>query len=409
MRAAARHTDRAGDAHAAAAALADRIRTRAAELGADAVGIASLAAVGPELKRAGDRLSLFLAEGRHGDMDWLADTATRRAHPNALWPDARTAIVIGQSYAPERDPLDGLAARDRALISAYAQGRDYHDVLKGRLKVLGGEIAAWTHAPLKVFVDTAPLMEKPLAALAGIGWQGKHTNLVSRAEGSWLFLGVILTASELPPDAPHGDHCGACRRCLDVCPTDAFPAPYQLDARRCLAYWSIEAPGPIPHAFRAAMGNRVFGCDDCLAVCPWNKFAVQTREARYRARDTLTLPRLSELLGLDDAAFRKRFAGTPVKRTGRNRFLRNVAIAAGNSADPTLIDDVRRAATDASPLVRGAAVWALRQLLTAAEFDAARDVALPSERDADVRAEWTGDGGATSDADAAPRTGVDHA
>ncbi|MEO0728779.1 MAG: tRNA epoxyqueuosine(34) reductase QueG [Pseudomonadota bacterium] len=365
-----------------------RIRRRAIELGADAIGFVSLADASEAISVAGNRLEAFVAYDRHGDMHWLADTLARRRAPNALWPDAKSAIVIGQSYAPTQNPLEGLAARDKAIISAYARGRDYHDVLKGRLKVLGGEIGQWTGEPLKVFVDTAPLMEKPLAELAGIGWQGKHTNLVSRAHGSWLFLGIILSAADFKADEAHTDHCGACTRCLDICPTKAFPAPYQLDARKCLAYWSIEAHGPIPHAFRKPMANRVFGCDDCLAVCPWNKFATATREAKYAQGDALVLTEIGTLLKLDDNTFRKRFAGTPVKRTGRARFIRNVAIAAGNSGNAEHTETLRNLTCDDDPRVRGASVWALAQLMDRASFADVRTRREPLERDPAVREEW---------------------
>ena len=263
-----------------------------------------------------DRLGQFLREGRHGDMTWMATTAGRRGHPLGMWPQARSIVMLGMSYAPEGDPLAVLAEPDRAAISCYAQCSDYHDVVKAGLKRVAGALARASGAEVKVFVDTAPLMEKPLGEAAGLGWQGKHTNLVSRAHGSWLFLGAILTSAEIEPDAPEADHCGSCRRCLDICPTDAFPAPYQLDARRCIAYLTIEHKGHIAAEFRKAIGNRVFGCDDCLAVCPWNKFASAARDIRLKAREGSHAPPLAELLALDDAAFRKRFAGTPVKRTG---------------------------------------------------------------------------------------------
>ena len=321
-------------------------------------------------------------------MDWMATTADRRAHPRSLWPDARSAVVLGLNYGPEADPLEGLALRDRGLISVYAQGEDYHDVIKGRLKQLGGWMASRTGAGLKVFVDTAPLMEKPLAQQAGLGWQGKHTNLVSRDFGSWLFLGVILTEAILTPDAPETDHCGQCRACLDACPTAAFPAPYQLDARRCVSYLTIEHRGPVDPELRPGLGNRIYGCDDCLAVCPWNKFAQAGREQRLAARDDLAAPALAELAGLDDAAFRARFARSPVKRTGRDRFLRNVLYAIGNSGDPALVPAARARLEDASPLVRGAAVWALGRLLPRLEvLDLARNYA-DAETNPDVRAEW---------------------
>ena len=362
----------------------DEIRRRAAGLGFEVCRFTGLDAPWP----ATARLQAFLEAGRQGDMDWMATTADRRAHPRSLWPDARSAVVLGLNYGPQADPLEGLALRDRGLISVYAQGEDYHDVIKGRLKQLGGWMASRTGAGLKVFVDTAPLMEKPLAQQAGLGWQGKHTNLVSRDFGSWLFLGVILTEAILTPDAPETDHCGQCRACLDACPTAAFPAPYQLDARRCVSYLTIEHRGPVDPELRPGLGNRIYGCDDCLAVCPWNKFAQAGREQRLAARDDLAAPALAELAGLDDAAFRARFARSPVKRTGRDRFLRNVHYAIGNSGDPALVPAARARLEDASPLVRGAAVWALGRLLPRLEvLDLARDYA-DAETNPDVRAEW---------------------
>jgi epoxyqueuosine reductase len=295
--------------------------------------------------------------------------------------------MLGMNYGPESDPLAILAEKSRGAISVYARHRDYHDLIKGRLKTIAGRFAAKAGSAVKVFVDTAPLMEKPLAAAAGIGWQGKHTNLVSRDFGSWLFLGAILTEAVLPPDAPEIDHCGTCRACLDICPTAAFPAPYRLDARRCISYLTIENKGPIPEEFRKAIGNRIYGCDDCLAVCPWNKFAQATREMKLKARDDLEAPSLAELSRLDDAAFRRKFAGSPVKRIGRDRFIRNVLIAIGNSADATLAREAERHLGDASPLVRGAAVWALR-VLDAERAAAQRARCRDAETDRDVIAEW---------------------
>jgi len=332
------------------------IRAEAERLGFDACRFASATAAWT----AGGRLEEFLAEGRHGSMAWMADTAARRAHPAALWPQARAAVMVGLNYGPDEDPLAATRRRSRAAISVYARGRDYHSILKGRLKLMASAIKRRLGGEVKVFVDTAPLMEKPLAALAGIGWQGKHTNLVSREFGSWLFLGAILTSVDLAPDPPAADHCGACRACLDVCPTDAFPAPYELDARRCLSYLTIEHAGPIPEEFRAAMGNRVFGCDDCLAVCPWNKFAAAARETRLHAREDLRAPPLGELAALDDGAFRTRFSASPVKRIGRDRFVRNVLYAIGNSDDPSLAEAARPRLGDADPAVRDAAAWALQ-------------------------------------------------
>jgi epoxyqueuosine reductase len=362
------------------------LRREAASAGFDAVGIVRLEAFGSE---PGLHLLEYLGEGRHGDMDWLARHADRRRHPQALWPEARSAVVLGLGYGPDRDPLESLDKPRLGTISVYARGRDYHDVLKGKLKGIAAALSrAAGGADVKVFVDTAPLMEKPLAALGGLGWQGRHTNLVSRTAGSWLFLGVILTTAELTPDAPSENHCGSCRRCLAACPTDAFPAPYQLDARRCISYLTIEHKGPIDRALRAPMGNRIYGCDDCLAVCPWNKFAAEGREARLAAGPATHEPPLAELLELDDTAFRLRFAGSPIKRTGRDRFLRNVLIAAGNSKAAELAPAVERRLADASPLVRGAAVWALARLLGSAALQALAGQHLARESDDQVRAEW---------------------
>ncbi len=308
------------------------------------------------------RLEAFIDEGRHGAMDWLAETKARRAHPTAMWPRARTAIMLGMNYGPDHDPLTALEARSNGAISVYAQGRDYHDLIKGRLKALAGEVARKLGGEVKVFVDTAPLMEKPLAQRAGIGWQGKHTNLVSRRFGSWLFLGSILASVEIAPDEAEGDHCGACRSCLDICPTDAFPAPYQLDARRCISYLTIEHAGPIPLEFREAVGNRIYGCDDCLAVCPWNKFASTAREAGLHARDALRSPPLADLAALDDPAFRALFSASPIKRIGLDRFVRNVLYAIGNSGDAGLATTAAARLGDADETVREAAKWALAEL-----------------------------------------------
>jgi epoxyqueuosine reductase len=362
--------------------ITERLRARARALGFDAIGVADATTEWPS--RA--RLQEFLEQSRHGDMEWMAQD--RRAHPSALWADARSAILVGQSYAPSDDSLELLTRTRSGLVSAYAARRDYHDVVKGKLKQLAQWLARETGAEVKVFVDTAPLMEKPLAERAGLGWQGKHTNLVSREHGSWLFLGAILSAAEIEPDAPHDGHCGSCRACLDVCPTNAFPAPYQLDARRCLAYLTIESKQQIPREFRAAMGNRIFGCDDCLAVCPWNKFAQTSREARMAMREDLRLAPLAELATLDDAAFRARFAATPVNRTGRDRFVRNVLCAIGNSGDASLAPAAERQLDDSSPLVRGMAVWALRRLLDAEAFARLKSARAPREGDASVAEEW---------------------
>jgi epoxyqueuosine reductase len=334
------------------------IRREAERLGFDACGFARLDESWP----AAARLAEFVAEGRHGTMGWIERTAERRAHPRAMWSQARSAIVLGLNYGPDADPLAALADKAHGAISVYAQGDDYHDLIKGRLKQLAGLLQARLGGEVKVFVDTAPLMEKPLAEAAGLGWQGKHTNLVSREFGSWLFLGAILTTLELAPDAAGEDRCGACRACLDVCPTHAFPAPYQLDARACISYLTIEHDGPIPEEYRTAMGNRIYGCDDCLAVCPWNKFASAGRELKLAAREALKRPALADLAALDDAAFRKLFAKSPIKRIGRDRFVRNVLYAIGNSGDPSLAPAARARLADDDPAVREAAAWALARL-----------------------------------------------
>ena len=336
---------------------------------------------------AAKHLGTFLAEGRHGTMDWLAREASRRADPKTLWPDARSVVVLGTNYGPDVDPLEKLARKGCANISVYAQGDDYHEILKAKLKRVAGFMHEKLRADVKVFIDTAPVMEKPLAQRAGLGWQGKHTNLVSREFGSWLFIGSIFTTLCLPVDTPEQDHCGQCRRCLDVCPTNAFVAPYQLDARRCISYLTIEHKGHIPKEFRAAMGNRIYGCDDCLAVCPWNKFASVAREAKFHARIELENPLLRDLARLDDAQFRALFRRSPVKRTGRERFVRNVLIAIGNSGDASLVPDVENS-WRCLPLVRAMAVWALARLSSAR----AKEIAvmrMGSEDDADVRSEWT--------------------
>ena len=336
--------------------------------------------------KTGARLNDFVAGGRQGDMAWLAETAPRRASPAAMWPEARSAIVLTMNYGPDHDPMDNLAARDRGNVSVYARGRDYHNVIKGRLKQLAGQFAAKSGADVKVFVDTAPLMEKPLAAKAGAGWQGKHTNLVSRENGSWLFLGTILTSAEMATDSAEADYCGSCRKCLDACPTDAFPAPYQLDARRCISYLTIEHKGQISAEFRAAIGNRIFGCDDCLAVCPWNKYAARASEAKFHGPGKM--PPLASLLVMDDAAFRKMFAGGPVRRAGHARFLRNVLVAAGNSGDSGLVLASEALVGHDSPLVRGMAVWALRRLLDEDDYRTLRSRHAPDEVDTTVLAEW---------------------
>ncbi|MFL5236137.1 MAG: tRNA epoxyqueuosine(34) reductase QueG [Rhizomicrobium sp.] len=338
-------------------------------------------------QNAGTDLRQFLSEERHGTMDWMARNSERRADSRTLWPEAKSIVVLGMNYGPKHDPSESLKAPNRGTISCYAQGDDYHEVVKGKLKRLASGIAQQHGAEVKVFVDTAPVMEKPLAQAAGAGWQGKHTNLVSRLYGSWLFLGSIFTTLEIAPDEPEQDHCGACTRCLDVCPTDAFTAPYQIDARRCISYLTIEHKGHIGPEFRAKMGNRIYGCDDCLSVCPWNKFATVAREARFHARAELAQPRLADLAKLDDAKFRALFRRSPIKRIGRDRFIRNVLIAIGNSGDGSLAPKAERLLGDDSPIVRAMAVWALSRL----DWQRAEQLSrkhLPLESDAGVRAEW---------------------
>ena len=366
--------------------IVEELKTRAKALGFDSFGITA-ADARPDLPA---KLQTALDAGWHGDMDWMADTATRRGSPNELWPEAKSVILLGINYGPETDPLALLDEPSLGAISVYARNRDYHEIIKGKLKELAGLLARRSGAAVKVFVDTAPLMEKPLAEAAGLGWQGKHTVLVSRDFGSWLFLGAILTDADLPADKPHAQSCGSCTRCLDTCPTNAFPAPFQLDSRRCLAYLSVEHKGPIPLEFRVPMGNRIYGCDDCLAVCPWNKFASISREAKLRARADLERPALADLVQLDDAAFRRFFAGSPVKRIGLARFLRNVLIGIGNSADAGMVPLVEARLDDEDGLVRGAAIWALRRL-DPARADTVRASHLARETNPDVAGEWTVD------------------
>ena len=368
-------------------ALKAALANAAHQHGFDVVGITR-----PDsIPQALERLRHFLAEGAHGDMDWMATTAARRGSPSALWPQVRSVIMLGLNYGQllDDDPLAILARHDRGAISIYARAADYHDIIKPRLKALARWLIAQAGGGVKVFVDTAAVMEKPLAAAAGLGWQGKHTNLVSRQFGSWLFLGAIFTTLELPVDAAEIDHCGSCRACLDVCPTAAFPAPYRLDARRCISYLTIEHKGPIPRELRGAIGNRIFGCDDCLAVCPWNKFAQAGRESKLAAREDLAAPRLADLARVDDAAFRKMFSKSPVKRTGRNRLVRNVLIAIGNSGDAALAPEAIRLLDDPSALVRGAAVWALSRLMPPKPFAALARDRRPHESEPLVAAEWT--------------------
>jgi epoxyqueuosine reductase len=365
------------------ASLEDLLKQHAAALGFDVARIARA----HEAWEAGDRLADFVTQGFHGEMGWMAETLARRQHPTAMWSDAKSAVVVGLNYGPKIDPLQPLTRPEHATISVYAQNVDYHDLMKRKLRQLASQFAASTGADVKIFVDTAPLMEKPLAHRAGLGWQGKHTNLVSREHGSWLFLGVMLTTADLAPDAAATDSCGTCRACLDICPTNAFPAPYQLDARRCISYLTIETKGPIPHEFRRAIGNRIYGCDDCLAVCPWNKFASTAREISFHPRAELTAPLLADLAMLDDTAFREVFAGSPIKRIGRDRFVRNVMIAIGNSGSQRHADLCIQKLEDASSLVRGASVWALGMLSPAA-FDEQRKLRRPGEADAAVCEEW---------------------
>ena len=363
--------------------IAKAIRACAQDEGFDVVRIAK-AEVAPD---AVERLDRFVAEGRHGTMDWLARDPSRRADPKTLWPDAKSIVVLGTNYGPESNPLGKLAQKETGNISVYALGDDYHDVLKAKLKRVAGFMHQTFKAEVKVFIDTAPVMEKPLAQRAGLGWQGKHTNLVSRDFGSWLFIGSIFTTLDLPADTPETDHCGQCHRCLDICPTEAFVAPYQLDARRCISYLTIEHKGHIPLEFRTAMGNRIYGCDDCLAVCPWNKFAQAARENKFHAREELKDAPLAELARLDDANFRTLFRRSPVKRTGRDRFVRNVLIAIGNSGNAALAAEAEALLDDASPLVRAMAIWALFRL-TPSRVKALAPARTNAESDADVLNEW---------------------
>ncbi|MBO0663587.1 tRNA epoxyqueuosine(34) reductase QueG [Jiella sp. MQZ9-1] len=374
---------------AALASLKTFIQADARRLGFDAVGIAP--ATGKLL--AGEKLAEFVAAGRHGTMGWMPETLERRRSPQDLWPNVRSIVVLAMNYGPDDDPLAILRRPECGAISVYARHRDYHDVIKGKLKELAGRmIARADKAGLgahdaKVFVDTAPVMEKPLGEIAGLGWQGKHTNLVSRDFGSWLFLGSIFSTLELQTETAGRDRCGSCRACLDSCPTAAFPAPYQLDARRCISYLTIETKVPIPRALRPAMGNRIYGCDDCLAVCPWNKFAEVAREAKLQARDDLKAPQLSALLTLDDAGFRALFSGSPIKRIGREKFVSNCLIAAGNARSAALLPLIEARLADAQPLVRAMAVWALGRIDPPKALRL-RAAALDRESDAIVRSEW---------------------
>ncbi|MEL6825261.1 MAG: tRNA epoxyqueuosine(34) reductase QueG [Pseudomonadota bacterium] len=361
------------------------LKSDATALGFDACYICRV----DEAWAAGKKLEAFVEAGFHGSMAWMESTLDRRKSPTAMWPEARSGVVVGLNYGPDHDPMHNLERTGEGNISVYARGKDYHDVLKKRLKQLARSFAETADVDVKVFVDTAPLMEKPLAQKSGLGWQGKHTNLVSREHGSWLFLGVMLTTADLTPDAPEVDHCGSCQACLDICPTDAFPAPYTLDARRCISYLTIEHKDAIPREFRLAMGNRIYGCDDCLAVCPWNKFAETAQDSAFWARAELKGPELDSLAALDDAGFRQVFSGSPIKRIGRDRFLRNVLIAIGNSQDKALLEaSIIPHLDDPNPVVRGAAIWALCRL-DLARFEDEKAARFATETDQDVKAEWT--------------------
>ena len=338
----------------------------ALEAQAKTEGFAAMGVTRPDaVPAAGARLRRFVADGRHGQMDWMEDRIDWRADPAALWPEAHSVVMLAEPYTPGFDPLELLEKKEAGAISVYAMGRDYHDVVKKRLKRLGRWLIATAGGEIKVFVDTAPVMEKPLAAAAGLGWQGKHTNLLSRDLGNWFFLGAIFTTLEIPADPPAGEHCGSCTACLDICPTDAFPAPFQLDARRCISYLTIEHKGPVDPALRPLLGNRIYGCDDCLAICPWNKFARTAADARLAARPDLVAPDLAEFATLDDAAFRARFSGSPIKRIGRDRFVRNVLYAIGNSGSARLARVARGLVDDPDPAVADAARWALERLADA--------------------------------------------
>lgn len=371
-----------------ARSLEQRIKLAANDLGFDVCRITS-AGLDSKIQH---NLQSYVAQHHHGSMSWMVETLERRSDPKNLWPDARSVIILAMNYGPADDPLNNGQSSNRGQISVYAQNRDYHDIVKGKLKTLAGKFVSWCPSDVKVFVDTAPVMEKPLAAKAGVGWQGKHTNLVSRDYGAWLFLGSIFTTADLQADTTEPDHCGNCTSCLDICPTNAFPAPYQIDARRCISYLTIENKGPIPHEFRRAIGNRIYGCDDCLAICPWNKFASIAAEPKLRPRDDLNAPSLAFLAGLDDAQFRKFFSGSPVKRIGRNRFLRNVLIAIGNSGDTNHIEMLIGHLNDLAPLVRSAAIWALRMIADNDRFEKLKSQYFIEEDDNYVTSEWNYDG-----------------
>ncbi|MTI17770.1 tRNA epoxyqueuosine(34) reductase QueG [Rhodobacteraceae bacterium RKSG542] len=357
---------------------------RAKAIGFDDVRITGADAI----PQAPERLRAFVDAGYHASMSWMPETMDRRGDPKALWPEVNSVIMLAMNYGPEENPLELRSHKEKGAVSVYARNRDYHDIIKGKLKELASLVVSKGGGDVKVFVDTAPVMEKPLAYAAGLGWQGKHTNLVSRELGSWFFLGSIFTTLDLPKDEPEVDHCGRCRRCLDACPTNAFPEPYKIDARRCISYLTIEHHGSIPLEFREPMGNRIYGCDDCLGVCPWNKFAQAASEAKLQAREDLKEPELAFLLQLDDAAFRQFFSGSPIKRIGRNRFIRNCLIAAGNSGEANLLPIVEQHLSDDASVVRSMAVWAYEKLATAAMFASVREQLLPQESEEEVREEW---------------------
>jgi len=360
------------------------LHLEAAQAGFDVLGMVRV----DDLPDQGEALAKFVEAGRHGDMDWLKEHVERRRHPTGLWPQVRSVIMLGMNYGPEKSPLAALQERSNGVISVYAKGKDYHTIINKRLKRVAGWLHRETGAQVKIFVDTAPVTEKPLAVAAGLGWQGKHSNVVSRQFGSWLFLGAIFTTLELESSEGGGDHCGGCQRCLDICPTHAFIAPYQLDARRCISYLTIEYKGHISRELRAKMGNHIFGCDDCLAICPWNKFAQLAKEQRFHARPECDNPALRHLLGLDEAAFRERFKGTPIKRAGRDCFVRNVLIACGNSGDESLVPQIVPLLKDEAPVVRAMAVWALGQLLPKEPFLTLQRSHEKEETDSYVKREW---------------------
>ena len=362
----------------------ERIRAKAKEEGFDAIGFAQ-AKMGLREKA---RLEAFVSLGQHGDMTWMAEHLERRKDPRSLWPDVRSVIAVAINYGPENSPLNDLRAFDRANISVYARNKDYHNIIKKRLKKLGRWLGKEFNCDLKVFVDTAPILEKPLGQAAGIGWQGKHSNLVNQKFGSWLFLGEIFTTLNLEPDASEVDHCGSCKKCLDICPTNAFPEPYMLDASRCISYLTIEHKGHIPVEYREKMGNRIYGCDDCLAVCPWNKFAKMASESAFIPREDLSLPLLEDLLCLDDLSFRKKFSGSPIKRIGRNRFIRNVLIAMGNSGAKNPTVDFLNLLDDSSNIVRAMAVWAVGRMMSGEKLKILSAPYLKVETDANVLEEW---------------------